>query len=81
MLRGGDWGCVQKKHIMTYVITGTWVNKGIGTIQMEKNGLVWTYVAPQLGNWIAAPPPSSGKTWSNLRFGFTIIILKSYSSA
>lgn len=47
---------------MTYVITGTWVNKGIGTIQMEKNGLVWTYVAPQLGNWIAAPPPSSGKT-------------------
>ncbi|XP_077055517.1 protein FAM171B isoform X2 [Siphateles boraxobius] len=39
---------------------GTWVNKGIGTVQVEKNGLVWTYVAPQLGNWIAAPPPSSG---------------------
>ncbi|XP_073707848.1 protein FAM171B [Garra rufa] len=39
---------------------GTWVNKGIGTVQKEKNGLVWNYVAPQLGNWIAAPPPSSG---------------------
>jgi len=45
---------------MACVITGTWVNKGIGTVQMEKNGLVWIYVAPQLGNWIAAPPPSSG---------------------
>lgn len=53
---------------MTYVLTGTWVNKGIGTVQMEKNGLVWIYVAPQLGNWIAAPPPSSGKHQSYLRF-------------
>ncbi|XP_052413998.1 protein FAM171B [Carassius gibelio] len=39
---------------------GTWVNKGIGTVQMETNGLVWNYIAPKLGNWIAAPPPSSG---------------------
>ncbi|XP_056315584.1 protein FAM171B [Danio aesculapii] len=39
---------------------GTWVNKGLGIVQMEKNGLVWTYTAPQLGNWIAAPLPSSG---------------------
>ncbi|XP_059416725.1 protein FAM171B-like [Carassius carassius] len=42
------------------VTIGSWVNKGIGTVQMEKNGLVWNYVAPQLGNWIAAPPPLSG---------------------
>ncbi|XP_051562199.1 protein FAM171B-like [Myxocyprinus asiaticus] len=40
--------------------TGTWVNKGVGTVRMDKNGLVWTYVAPHLGNWIAAPAPSSG---------------------
>ncbi|XP_051568343.1 protein FAM171B-like [Myxocyprinus asiaticus] len=40
--------------------TGTWVNKGVGTVRMEKNGLVWTYVAPHLGNWIAAPSPFSG---------------------
>uniref|UniRef100_A0A673G635 Protein FAM171B-like n=1 Tax=Sinocyclocheilus rhinocerous TaxID=307959 RepID=A0A673G635_9TELE len=52
------------KHLMLYVITGTWVNKGIGTVQMEKNGLVWNYIAPQLGNWIAAPPPSSGRNHS-----------------
>uniref|UniRef100_A0A673GQ54 Protein FAM171B-like n=1 Tax=Sinocyclocheilus rhinocerous TaxID=307959 RepID=A0A673GQ54_9TELE len=43
---------------------GTWVNKGLGTVQMETNGLVWNYVAPQLGNWIAAPPPSSGRNHS-----------------
>lgn len=40
--------------------TGTWVNKGLGTVRMEKNGLVWTYVAPRVGIWIAAPSPSSG---------------------
>ncbi|XP_065096286.1 protein FAM171B [Paramisgurnus dabryanus] len=39
---------------------GTWVNKGLGTVRMEKNGLVWTFVAPHLGTWIAAPSPSSG---------------------
>ncbi|KAG7326986.1 hypothetical protein KOW79_010387 [Hemibagrus wyckioides] len=39
--------------------TGTWVNKGIGSVRMERNGLVWTYVAPHLGNWIAAPSPTS----------------------
>lgn len=38
---------------------GTWVNKGIGSVRMERNGLVWTYVAPHLGNWIAAPSPTS----------------------
>ncbi|KAM9483204.1 protein FAM171B [Clarias gariepinus] len=39
--------------------TGTWVNKGIGSVRMERSGLVWTYVAPHLGNWIAAPSPIS----------------------
>lgn len=38
---------------------GTWVNKGIGSVRMERNGLVWTYAAPHLGNWIAAPSPTS----------------------
>lgn len=57
---------------MIYFITGTWVNKGIGTVQMETNGLVWNYVAPTLGNWIAAPPPSSGRNQS---------YFKSHSSA
>ncbi|KAF4080239.1 hypothetical protein AMELA_G00168170 [Ameiurus melas] len=39
--------------------TGMWVNKGIGSVRMERNGLVWNYVAPHLGNWIAAPFPTS----------------------
>ncbi|XP_017577727.1 protein FAM171B [Pygocentrus nattereri] len=39
--------------------TGTWVKKGFGSVRRERNGLVWTYVAPHLGNWIAAPSPSS----------------------
>ncbi|XP_007248871.3 protein FAM171B [Astyanax mexicanus] len=39
--------------------TGVWVNKGVGSVRMERNGLVWTYIAPHLGNWIAAPSPSS----------------------
>ncbi|XP_035388506.1 protein FAM171B [Electrophorus electricus] len=39
--------------------TGTWVNKGIGSVKMGKNGLVWTYVAPHLGYWMAASSPMS----------------------
>lgn len=44
------------------LITGSWVNKGLGSVRMEKNGLVWTFVAPHVGIWIAAPSPSSGNT-------------------
>lgn len=36
-----------------------WVKKGDGSVRMERNGLVWTYVAPHLGNWIAAQSPTS----------------------
>jgi len=63
---------------MACVITGTWVNKGIGTVQMEKNGLVWTYVAPQLGNWIAAPPPSSGISQNIIKFHSSAHIVTIY---
>lgn len=45
---------------------GTWVNKGIGSVRMERNGLVWTYVAPHLGNWIAAPSPTSNGMYSQM---------------
>ncbi|XP_030637678.1 protein FAM171B [Chanos chanos] len=38
---------------------GAWMKKGIGTIKMEGGHLVWTYLAPHLGDWIAAPLPSS----------------------
>ncbi|KAL4656708.1 protein FAM171B isoform X1 [Arapaima gigas] len=39
--------------------TGAWVNQGLGMVKMEEEGLVWSYVAPHLGYWIAAPLPSS----------------------
>ncbi|XP_029103091.1 protein FAM171B isoform X2 [Scleropages formosus] len=39
--------------------TGAWVNQGLGMVRVEEEGLVWTYVAPHLGYWIAAPLPSS----------------------
>ncbi|XP_023657576.2 protein FAM171B [Paramormyrops kingsleyae] len=39
--------------------TGAWVNRGLGMVKMEDDGLVWTYIAPHLGYWIAAPLPTS----------------------
>ncbi|XP_017324715.2 protein FAM171B [Ictalurus punctatus] len=39
--------------------TGVWVNRGLGTVQMENRHLVWVYTAPHLDYWIAAPFPSS----------------------
>lgn len=47
------------KNLTCCLDLGTWVNKGIGSVRMERSGLVWTYVAPHLGNWIAAPSPIS----------------------
>ncbi|XP_058247174.1 protein FAM171B-like isoform X2 [Hemibagrus wyckioides] len=38
---------------------GAWVNRGLGTVQMENRHLVWVYTAPHLDYWIAAPFPSS----------------------
>ncbi|KAJ8403422.1 hypothetical protein AAFF_G00351940 [Aldrovandia affinis] len=37
---------------------GAWVNRGLGMVKLEEGHLVWTYVAPHLGYWIAAPLPS-----------------------
>ncbi|XP_067842915.1 family with sequence similarity 171 member B [Heptranchias perlo] len=36
---------------------GAWVNRGLGTVRKEDDHLVWTYIAPHLGHWIAAPLP------------------------
>uniref|UniRef100_A0A8C7A0J5 Family with sequence similarity 171 member B n=1 Tax=Nothoprocta perdicaria TaxID=30464 RepID=A0A8C7A0J5_NOTPE len=35
--------------------TGAWVNRGLGMVKEANHQLVWTYVAPHLGYWIAAP--------------------------
>ncbi|XP_047628988.1 protein FAM171B isoform X1 [Phacochoerus africanus] len=35
--------------------TGAWVNHGRGMVKENNNHLIWTYDAPHLGYWIAAP--------------------------
>lgn len=41
--------------------TGGWMRKGLGTVESVKGRLAWTFVAPHLGHWMAAPlSPSRG---------------------
>ncbi|XP_070812964.1 protein FAM171B [Pituophis catenifer annectens] len=35
--------------------TGAWINRGLGMVKNINDHLVWTYTAPSLGYWIAAP--------------------------
>lgn len=34
---------------------GGWMRKGLGTVVSIEGKLVWTFTAPHLGYWIAAP--------------------------
>ncbi|KAG8443187.1 hypothetical protein GDO86_011843 [Hymenochirus boettgeri] len=38
---------------------GTWLKSSIGIIQQEGNQFTWTYIAPQMGYWVAAMSPSN----------------------
>ncbi|RXM31561.1 Protein FAM171B [Acipenser ruthenus] len=38
--------------------TGSWVNRGLGMVKQDEDRVVWSYVAPHLGYWIAAPLPT-----------------------
>ncbi|KAM9649898.1 protein FAM171A1 isoform 2-T2 [Morphnus guianensis] len=38
--------------------TGTWLKSSLGLVQQEGNQLTWTYIAPQLGYWVAAMSPT-----------------------
>ncbi|KAM4688378.1 protein FAM171A1 [Discoglossus pictus] len=38
---------------------GTWLKSSLGLIQQEGSQLTWTYIAPQLGYWVAAMSPSN----------------------
>ncbi|XP_057709065.1 protein FAM171B-like [Corythoichthys intestinalis] len=40
--------------------TGGWVRQGLGTVVSESGKLSWTFTAPHLGYWIAAPMPTTG---------------------
>ncbi|XP_029461827.1 protein FAM171B isoform X2 [Rhinatrema bivittatum] len=35
--------------------TGAWINRSGGIVKQENSHLVWTYAAPHMGYWIAAP--------------------------
>ncbi|XP_063115485.1 protein FAM171B isoform X2 [Cavia porcellus] len=37
--------------------TGAWVNSGRGVVKEQDSHLIWTYDAPHLGYWVAAPLP------------------------
>ncbi|XP_069911547.1 protein FAM171A1 isoform X3 [Oryctolagus cuniculus] len=37
--------------------TGTWLKSGLGLVHQEGSQLTWTYIAPQLGYWVAAMSP------------------------
>ncbi|XP_032148611.1 protein FAM171B isoform X1 [Sapajus apella] len=39
--------------------TGAWVNQGRGMVKEHNSHLMWTYDAPHLGYWIAAPLPGT----------------------
>uniref|UniRef100_A0AAZ3QZU6 Uncharacterized protein n=1 Tax=Oncorhynchus tshawytscha TaxID=74940 RepID=A0AAZ3QZU6_ONCTS len=39
-------------------IPSAWMNRGLGIMKMEEGKLFWTFMAPHLGYWIAAPMPS-----------------------
>ncbi|XP_007526175.1 protein FAM171A1 [Erinaceus europaeus] len=40
---------------------GTWLKSGLGLVHQEGSQLTWTYIAPQLGYWVAAmSPPHPG---------------------
>ncbi|XP_074857743.1 protein FAM171B isoform X3 [Carettochelys insculpta] len=39
--------------------TGALVSRGLGMVKNANDHLVWTYIAPNLGYWIAAPVPGT----------------------
>lgn len=49
---------------------GAWVNHGWGIVKEYNNHFIWTYDAPHLGYWIAAPLPGS-RGIVNIKLFFT----------
>lgn len=43
-------------------VLGAWVHHGWGIVKEHNSHLIWTYDAPHLGYWIAAPFPGARGT-------------------
>uniref|UniRef100_A0A3B4G3F8 Protein FAM171B-like n=1 Tax=Pundamilia nyererei TaxID=303518 RepID=A0A3B4G3F8_9CICH len=57
--------------------TGAWMRKGLGKVTSVDGSLVWTFTAPHLGYWIAAPV-SSNRGFFELAIPIDFIIRHSF---
>lgn len=57
--------------------TGAWMRKGLGKLTSVDGSLVWTFTAPHLGYWIAAPV-SSNRGFFELAIPIDFIIQHSF---
>ncbi|KAJ0062438.1 hypothetical protein NL108_012194 [Boleophthalmus pectinirostris] len=57
-------GLQDGQHLPAWTLsltTGAWVRRGLGTVEVVDGKLMWTFTAPHLGHWMAAPlSPSRG---------------------
>lgn len=55
---------------------GAWLKSGLGLVQQEGSQLTWTYIAPQLGYWVAAMSPAySGPVAKDISTYHTVFLL------
>ncbi|KAM4730949.1 protein FAM171B-like [Anableps anableps] len=57
--------------------TGGWMRKGLGKMTLVNGKLMWTFTAPHLGYWIAAPLTST-RGFSGLHSLFDVILQHSF---
>ncbi|KAK7939008.1 hypothetical protein WMY93_002334 [Mugilogobius chulae] len=77
-------GLQEGDHVPAWTLnhtTGGWTRKGLGSVESVDGKLMWTFAAPHLGHWMAAPlSPSRGLLLENhvdfiLRHGSFLMIL------